>query len=113
MRLSLLRPVALGTLLAAAAFAAAQGPPPPNGGANPPPPKQNPPPEEGDRRDPRRPRAAAAQLPTMNGVDMPELAPVTEEPVTSSGNVDLWRARIADRRARREAAATSDGAAPR
>ena len=98
MRLSPHRPIMLAALLAVAAFAAAQPPPPPpNGGANPPPPKQNqPPPDDRDRRN--RPRAAATQLPMMDGADMPEIETVSEEPVTSSGNVDLWRARIAERR---------------
>ena len=115
MRLSLHRSIAFGALLAAAALAGAQGPPPPpNGGANQPPPKQNPPPaNEGNRRNPNRPRAAATPLPMMNGAEMPEMAPATEEPVTASGNVDLWRARIAERRAKHEQAATSGGAAPR
>ncbi len=114
MRLSLHRSIAFCALLAAAALAAAQGPPPPNGGANQPPPKQNPPPDgEGDRRNPNRPRPAAAPLPMMNGAEMPELAPPTEEAVTSTGDVDLWRARIAERRAKQEQGATSGGAAPR
>jgi hypothetical protein len=113
MRLSMHRPIAFTALLAVAALAAAQGPPPPpNGGANPPPPKQNPPPG-GDRRNPSRPRAAGTPLPMMNGAEMPELAPTTEEPVTSSGNVDLWRARIAERRAKQEQATASGGASPR
>lgn len=114
MRLSLQRPIAVGALLAAAALAAAQAPPPPNGGTNQPPPKQSQMlREEGDRRNPRRPRAAATGLPMMNGGEMPELATTTEEPVTASGNIDLWRARIAERRAKQEQAAASDGAAPR
>lgn len=112
MRLSPHRSLAFMTALALAALAAAQPPPPPYGGANQPPPKQNPPAGE-DRRNPNRPRVAAGQLPMMNGADMPELTPAIEEPVTASGNVDLWRTRIAERRAKQEQAATSGVAAPR
>ena len=113
MRLSPHRPLTLVALVAAAALAVAQPPPPPpNGGANPPPLKQNqPPPGDGDRRN--RPRAAAGQLPMMDGIDMPEIVPVTEEPVTASGDIDLWRARIAARRAKEQPASASPGSAPR
>jgi hypothetical protein len=111
MRLLSHRPLILAALLAGAVLAAAQPPPPsPNG---PPPAKQSqPPPAEGpDRR--TRPRPAVGQLPMMDGVDMPEVAQTTEEPVTASGNVDLWRARIAERRAKQQVAVTSGGATPR
>jgi hypothetical protein len=94
------RPLILAALLAGAAQAAAQ-PPPPNG---PPQPKQSqsPPADGPDRR--ARPRPAVGQLPIMDGVEMPEVTQAIEEAVTASGNVDLWRARIAERRARQQAA---------
>lgn len=113
-----LRALILSVLVAGAGFALAQPPPPPppSGGGSLPPLKQKQLADEerdGDRDGPPRPRRAGAPLPMMNGVEMPEMEAATEEPVTASGNIDLWRARIAERRARQESTATSSGGTPR
>lgn len=114
----LLRPLILSALVAGAGLALAQPPPPPpppGGGALPPLKQKQVADDErdDDREGPSRPRGVGAPLPMMNGVEMPEMETATEVPVTASGNIDLWRARIAERRARQESAATSSGAMPR
>jgi hypothetical protein len=116
--LSYLRAFVLSVMAAGAGLAIAQPPPSPpgggpGGGSLPPFKQKQTSDQDGDRRDQPRPRRAGAPLPTMNGVEMPEMESVTEEPVTASGNIELWRARIAERRARLNAAATSNGGSPR
>jgi len=109
-----LRALILTSCVAGAGLALAQPPPP--GGGSPPPIKQKQLADEerdADRQGPPRPRRAGTPMPMMNGVEMPEMEPATEDPVTGSGNIDLWRARIAARRARQEPAATSSGGSPR
>lgn len=114
-----LRALLLPVLVAGTGLAAAQPPTPPGGGPGSgslPPLKQKQIGDEerdGDRQGQPRPRRAGAPLPSMNGLDMSAMEPPTEEPVTASGNIDLWRARLAERRARQDSAATSSGGAPR
>ena len=101
----------------AAGVAVAQPPPPPGsgpGGGSLPPLKQKQAAEEdaGDRPDRPRPRRASAPMSMMNGVEMTTVESAAEEPVTASGNVDLWRARIAEQRARQERAIATSGDAP-
>ena len=108
MRLSPVRILISASLVAFAAFAGAQPPPPPGGGPGaPPPPKQGPPGAgdgDGERRPPRRGLRGDA-MPDMSPVEPPEMVPPAEQPVTGSGNADLWAERLA---ARRAAAARSD-----
>ena len=109
MRLSPVHILAVSALIATAGIAIAQPPPPPppgSGDGSLPPLKQKQISEEGgDRSDQPRPRRTGAPMPVMNGVEMREVEYTVEEPVTSSGNIDLWRARIAEQRARKVSSA--------
>ena len=108
MRLSPARILASASLVAFAALAGAQ-PPPGDGPGAPPPPKQGPPGAgagdgDGERRPPRRGVRGDA-MPDMSPVEPPDMVPPADQPVTGSGNTDLWAERLA---ARRAAAARGD-----
>jgi hypothetical protein len=67
-----------------------------------PPPKSGPPgagKNDGDRARPARRAPGSGALPDMTPVEPPDMVEPAEEPVTGSGNYDLWADRIAARRA--------------
>ncbi len=115
MRLSPVHILALSALIAAAGIAIAQPPPPPppgSGDGSLPPLKQKQISEGGDRSNQPRPRRAGAPMPAMTGAAMPEVESTVEEPVTASGNIDLWRARIAEQRSRKVVVAAPNEGRP-